>query len=274
MGQRPDVDLAVADGHDRYVPSTKKDFVAVGHEGVYTWAVDQLVRSGDQFLDLGCGTGYGSAIVVGAGATFDGVDTSAAAIAYARTNYERAGVRFFQADLMQPSPPELVPRSYDVVFSSEVLEHVDDPFTFARVMAGFLRDDGVCFVGTPNRLWSADNMPNGGLMARSHVMEFTPQALVQMLRTIFDDVTLLFRRFPDGALESALPRLGRPRLVRGAIAFAREVSPQGLERLGRKFARPTPAREWSSSDIDWVAADDLSTRSCAGLVALCRGVKR
>lgn len=276
MGDTSSVNLAMADGHDRYVPSQSRDFVAVGHEGVYEWAVENLLVEGDRFLDLGCGTGYGSVLVAGAGASFDGVDASPAAIEHARRSYAHPNARFFVGDLMQTLPPDLRPGSYDVVFSSEVLEHVVDPFTFARVMADFLRDDGHCFVGTPNRLWSLDNMPEGRLMARSHVMEFTPAALEQMLRTVFDDVTLLFRRFPDGAMESALPRLDRPRLMRAAVAFGREVAPEGLGRLRRKLQQRPAAKEWLSTDIDWLPAGDsaIDPRSCAGLVAVCKGVRR
>ena len=273
MARQPRLDLATADGHDRYVPSDSKDLLAVGHEGVYEWAVEHLVHQGSAFLDLGCGTGYGSALVAAAGGTFDGVDTSPAAVDYARSRYARAGVRFFVADLMSALPTELAPASYDVVFSSEVLEHVVDPFAFVRVMATFVREDGVAFVGTPNRLWSIDNMPGGGLLARSHVMEFTPPALEALLRAVFSDVTVMFREFPEGAMESSLLPADRPRLVRGALAFAREVSPTGLQRWRDRRKR---GQDWAPGDIRWLDAGDpdLDRGRAVGLVAICRGPRR
>ena len=273
MANRADLDLATADGQDRYVPSETRDILSAGHEGVYEWAVANLVREGTRFLDLGCGTGYGAALVAGAGGTYDGADGSPAAIDYARANYAGPGVRFFVADLMERLPAELEPRSFDVVFSSEVLEHVDDPFAFVGTMVDFLRDDGTAFVGTPNRRWSKDNMPNGSLLAVSHVMEFTPPALVALLRTGFHEVTLMHRVFPAAAITSTVAPAGGPPLVRGARAFAREVVPAGLK---DRLARRRTGKEWTPADIEWLAPGDsrLDPARDVGLAAVCRGPRR
>lgn len=276
MAPEPHRDLATADGHDRYVPSASKDLLAVGHEGVYAWAVERLLHAGDRFLDLGCGTGYGAVPVVAAGATYDGVDTSPAAVDFARERYAGPDARFFVADLMGTLPAELGAGGYDVVFSSEVLEHVVDPFSFVRLMAGLVRAGGVCFVGTPNRLWSVDNMPDGGLMARSHVMEFTPPALEALLRTAFAEVDLMYRMFPPGAMESSVLPAHRPRLVRGALAFLREVAPGGLERYRSGLERRRAPQGWVAGDIRWLAPADpgFDPGRCVGLAAVCRGSLR
>lgn len=266
-------DLATADGQDRYVPSETRDILSAGHEGVYEWAVANLVGEGTRFLDLGCGTGYGSALVAGAGGTYDGADSSPTAIKHALANYGRPGVRFFVADLMQPLPADLEGRSYDVVFNSEVLEHVDDPFALVRTMVDFVRDDGTVFVGTPNRLWSKENMPNGSLLAVSHVMEFTPPALVALLRTGLEEVTLMHRMFPAAAIASTVVPSGGPPLVRGAKAFAREVVPAGLK---ERLARRRSGQEWTPDDIEWLAPGDprLDPARDVGLAAVCRRPKR
>ncbi|HEX3622124.1 MAG TPA: class I SAM-dependent methyltransferase [Acidimicrobiales bacterium] len=265
-------DLATADGHDRHVPSDSADILSAGHEGVYEWAAEHLVRNGSRFLDLGCGTGYGSNMVTRAGGSFDGIDGSPAAIGYARANYSGPDVRFFVGDLMAALPDELAPASYDVVFSSEVLEHVVDPFAFVDAMARFMRPDGACFIGTPNRLWSKANMPGGGLLATSHVMEFTPPALLALLHGAFADVSLFFRRLPEGADRSIVPSGARPPVVRGAVAFAREVAPKALVRYGQGFGRRKDGRTWSPDDISWLAADDpgVDPAACIGLAAVCR----
>ncbi len=276
MKQEARPDLATADGHDRHVPSDSRDILSAGHNGVYKWAADHLVRPGARFLDLGCGTGYGSAFVTAAGGSYDGADGSPAAVEYARAAYGREDVRFFVADLMGPPPPELPPRSYDVVFSSEVVEHVTDPFAMVGTMAAFIRDDGVCFVGTPNRLWSRDHMPAGSLLARSHVMEFTPPALEALLRGAFDDVTLLFRMLPAEAIASIGLPTNRPPLVRAAVAFAREVAPDRLQRYREGIGRRRSGREWGPEDIEWLAPDDprLDPDRCVGLAATCRRPRR
>jgi SAM-dependent methyltransferase len=270
------LDTATADGHDRHVPTGSKDLLTAGHEGVYAWACEQLVTPGASFLDLGCGTGYGASRVVASGAVYDGIDSSPTAIDYARSHFSRPGVRFFVADLLVGAPAGIASRSYDIVFSSEVLEHVVDPFAFVEVMAGLARDDGVCFIGTPNRLWSKARMPRGQLLAESHVMEFTPPALAALLRTAFEDVTLLFRRLPAAADALITPASGRKRITRAAMSRMAELSPGAALRMRRAWPERADGREWSPDDIAWLRSDDpqLDVGECVGLVAVCRRPRR
>src|ERR1700693_78236 len=292
-----DLDLATADGQDRYVPSATRDITSAGHEGVYEWIAENLVTDGMRALDFGCGTGYGAALLARAGATVDGVDNSPAAIDYATENFGAPGVRFFVADLMKPLPDVCAPRSYDLVASSEVLEHVVDPFAFVRGMAESLNEGGAAFVGTPNRLWSIDHVPDGHLLARSHLMEFTPPALIALLRTVFDEVSLMVRLFPEGAMATAPPpvmateplpaRPSRSQLIRVPAALVRRVAPGAVERIKRAVetepaatpAAPAPAaatKEWLASDIVWAPADDSSVDMdrAVGLAAVCHQPRR
>jgi SAM-dependent methyltransferase len=296
-----DVDLATADGQDRYVPSATRDITSAGHEGVYEWVAEHLVKDGMHVLDFGCGTGYGAALMAKAGASVDGVDASPTAITHATENYGGPRVRFAVADLMQPLPEPCTPRSYDLVASSEVLEHVVDPFAFVRGMADSVNDGGVCFVGTPNRMWSFEHVPEGHLLARSHLMEFTPPALSALLGTVFDEVSLMVRVFPAGAMSVEAPPpaadpepeplpLGKPRpqVVRSTAALVRKVAPGAVERIKRAFDPQQPAstaapasaapapQEWFASDIVWAPIDDPSVdmNRAVGLAAVCRRPRR
>lgn len=296
-----DVDLATADGQDRYVPSATRDITSAGHEGVYEWVAEHLVKDGMHVLDFGCGTGYGAALMAKAGASVDGVDASPTAITYATANYGGPTVRFAVADLMQPLPDPCTPRSYDLVASSEVLEHVVDPFAFVRGMADSVNDAGVCFVGTPNRLWSFEHVPEGHLLARSHLMEFTPPALSALLGTVFEEIDMMVRVFPAGAMSIEVPPPAtndapdtspggkpRPQVVRTTAALVRKVAPGAVERIKRALdpqqhaspVAPVPAspapQEWFASDIVWAPIDDptVDMSRAVGLAAVCRKPRR
>src|SRR5580704_14162786 len=245
-----DIELATADGQDRYVPSATRDITSAGHEGVYEWVAEHLVKDGMHALDFGCGTGYGAALMAKAGASVDGVDAS--------------------------------------------------PTAIVRGMADSVSDDGVCFVGTPNRLWSIEHVPDGHLLARSHLMEFTPPALVALLHTVFDEVSLMVRVFPEGAMATEpaphltriepLPdRPPRSQLVRVPAALVRRVAPGFVERIKRAVegekpvtpeaaavpAAPAP-RGWLASDIVWAFADDATVDMdrAVGLAAVCHRPRR
>jgi 2-polyprenyl-3-methyl-5-hydroxy-6-metoxy-1,4-benzoquinol methylase len=296
-----EIDLATADGQDRYVPTATRDITSAGHEGTYEWIAENLVNEGMRALDFGCGTGYGAALLANAGAAVDGIDQSPAAIGYATENFGGPRVRFFVADLVKPLPDFFTPRAYDLVASSEVLEHVVDPFAYVRAMADALNDDGVCFVGTPNRLWSIDHVPDGHLLARSHLMEFTPPALIALLCTVFDEVNLMVRIFPDGSMatdpQPPLPveplptppaRRSRSPLIRVPASLVRKLAPGVVERIKRAIepeqpvapattAVPAPApREWLSTDIVWARADDPAANMdrAVGLAAVCHKPRR
>ena len=53
-----------------------------------------------------------------------------------------------KGDLMQLSLP---PQSFDYIYSYHVLEHVPNPSTVLKSLADIIKDDGVIFIGFPNK---------------------------------------------------------------------------------------------------------------------------
>lgn len=96
-------------------------------------------------LDLGCGDGaYGPVLAALAGEV-DGCDGSAAALA--RAGARGAYRRLVEADLAAEGLPQL-PGSYELVFSTEVVEHLPDPDRFCRLAAGLLAPGGLLVLTT------------------------------------------------------------------------------------------------------------------------------
>ena len=85
---------------------------------------------GQSVLDLGCGTGRHAIWLAAAGAVVTGVDFSEGMLDEARRKARGAGIDFIQHDLHHPLP--FLDRSFDVVVSGLVLEHLRDLRAFLR----------------------------------------------------------------------------------------------------------------------------------------------
>jgi SAM-dependent methyltransferase len=107
---------------------------------------------GAAVLDAGCGTGYGTAELTDA-ASVVATDISEEALAYARANFSRPGVRFVNA------PCEALPfaeATFGLIIAFEVIEHLErwpDLLTEARRV---LTPAGVLLVSTPNKAYYAE----------------------------------------------------------------------------------------------------------------------
>jgi SAM-dependent methyltransferase len=104
------------------------------------------VRDADRALDLGCGDGAFTAELAGAGATAVGVDVAAAAIARAQARHP--GLEFRLAPIDGPLP--FADGSFDVVWCSEVIEHVADTARWLSELRRVLVPAGRLLLSTPN----------------------------------------------------------------------------------------------------------------------------
>jgi len=103
--------------------------------------------AGKRTLDAGCGYGPFSAAAVVRGAVVVSVDIGPRLVARAMA---RASSRGLAADAGQlPVRDE----SFDVVISSEMLEHMRAPLLALGELARVLRPDGLLVLTTPNRAW-------------------------------------------------------------------------------------------------------------------------
>jgi 2-polyprenyl-3-methyl-5-hydroxy-6-metoxy-1,4-benzoquinol methylase len=103
--------------------------------------------AGVRMLDAGCGYGAFSEVAVERGAAVVSVDIGARLVA--RT-IARAGSRGLVSDVCRLS---LRDESFDVVISSEMLEHTNAPDRAIMELARILRTDGLLVLTTPNRAW-------------------------------------------------------------------------------------------------------------------------
>jgi SAM-dependent methyltransferase len=104
------------------------------------------VRAGERVLDLGCGAGQFTQELAAAGAVSVGVEVAEAALARARAAAPELDFRLAQIDAPLPLPDG----SFDMVWASEVIEHVSDTATWLSEINRVLVRGGRLLLSTPS----------------------------------------------------------------------------------------------------------------------------
>jgi SAM-dependent methyltransferase len=142
------------------------------HEAAYLWA-EPLV-TGRTVLEVGCGEGYGTALLARSARRIVGIDYDALTASHAAAMYPQA--RFVRANLAAlPVPSE----SVDLVVTLQVIEHVWNHSEFVRECLRVLRPGGLLLVTTPNRLTFSPGLETP--INPFHTKEFTAAELVALL---------------------------------------------------------------------------------------------
>jgi len=148
------------------------------------------VRSGDRALDLGCGAGQFTTLLADTGAQAVGADVAEAALARARAVDPRLDLRLVPVD----GPLPLEDNAFDLVWSSEVIEHVADTARWLSEVRRVLAPGGRLLLTTPahGRLQVA----LGGIERMSdplgdHLHLYTRRSLQGLLKQFgFDQVSV------------------------------------------------------------------------------------
>jgi SAM-dependent methyltransferase len=104
------------------------------------------VKPGDRALDLGSGAGEFTALLAEAGAQTVGVDVADAALARARSAHPKLDFRLAAID----GPLPLDDNAFDLVWASEVIEHVADTARWLSEVRRVLASGGRLLLTTPS----------------------------------------------------------------------------------------------------------------------------
>jgi SAM-dependent methyltransferase len=142
------------------------------HQVAYEFALPLV--AGAVVLEVGCGEGYGTALLAGPATHVLGIDYDRLAAAHAAATYP--GARFVRANL---AALPVRTSTVDVVATLQVIEHVWNHPEFVRECRRVLRPGGRLFVTTPNRLTFSPGRDEP--VNPFHTKEFTAAELVELL---------------------------------------------------------------------------------------------
>jgi ubiquinone/menaquinone biosynthesis C-methylase UbiE len=168
---------------ERFIPEAMGgQLIEAEHQVRYRHAM-QLVK-GKAVLDAGCGVGWGTTLLAGAGAaSVVGLDIDASALVDASSRTDDAS--FVRGDLMKLP---FADGRFDVIVCFEAIEHVPDPFAALDELRRVLADDGVLTISSPNPgIYPAGNP--------FHIHEFPPDELQRELLFRFGHATA-FQQHP------------------------------------------------------------------------------
>lgn len=128
------------------VPEAGNGEAGVGLTKAFTTAVEGL-KSVRTICDLGCGNGYMAGQLAEMGYDVTGVDASESGIAIARANFPKA--TFVQAAIDATLLQRASLDQFDLVVSSDVIEHLYRPSDLIEAALTLLRPDTHLLIGTP-----------------------------------------------------------------------------------------------------------------------------
>jgi SAM-dependent methyltransferase len=162
---------------ERFIPGVDPDLEAE-HMARYQFVFP--LAEGAKVLDAGSGEGYGAALLSRVAEEVTAIDVDPNAIRNAQRNYPLPNLHFqlVDADADYPFPA----KSFDLVTSFEVIEHIQGWKQYLERIAQVLKDEGVLVISSPNRPYYREER---GEINPFHVHEFDPDEFREILEKHF-----------------------------------------------------------------------------------------
>ena len=179
--------------YDERVSCLHKNDSYYAHLSIYHFATQFC--QGKAVFDAGCGTGYGSAYLADHGARqVLGLDADPSAIEFSKKHFVRDNLRFDVADLRNLS--EFEGRSFDLVFASNSLEHVEGVDSFFREAWRLLSSNAVLMVAVPAA--RGESSVAFELSNPHHLNIWSPDHWYNTLKRYFKDVQCFTHQMKEG----------------------------------------------------------------------------
>ncbi|MCJ7653165.1 MAG: class I SAM-dependent methyltransferase [Actinobacteria bacterium] len=143
------------------------------------------LAEGKKVIDVGCGEGYGPAMLARHAGQVLGVDIAPEVIGHAIRRYTSQNLSF---RVMGVNRLEVPPQSFDLAVSLQVVEHLADVSGYFAEIARVLAPEGVALLSTPNRLTISPGSSRP--INPFHLREYTPQEFRDVLGGYFEGVEI------------------------------------------------------------------------------------
>jgi 2-polyprenyl-3-methyl-5-hydroxy-6-metoxy-1,4-benzoquinol methylase len=146
-------------------------------------------------LDAGSGAGYGSAYLVDHGARFvDAIEISEESVAFSNYHFKRPNLHYQVNDLN--NLVGFQSHSFDLIFSSNVLEHVSDVVNFIHTAWKILKPDGMMIVAVPPIVREVDWAENIANIYHHNI--WTPRQWYQVFNQFFGEIDCFWHGLRPG----------------------------------------------------------------------------
>jgi 2-polyprenyl-3-methyl-5-hydroxy-6-metoxy-1,4-benzoquinol methylase len=140
-------------------------------------------------LDIGCSEGYGSYYLSHYSKQVIGIDFDMKRIQNANQLYRKENLNFHHVNIYELNEkfPDLQ-YNMDVVLAMEFIEHLQKPEEFIHITKKMLKQDGIFFLSTPNRLArDVNNTP----WNPEHIKEYSCDELNIFLSEFYKEVKII-----------------------------------------------------------------------------------
>ena len=150
--------------------------------------IDFHIKADDRVLDFGCGTGKYVIHLKKRGINVRGLDLDTEEIAEAIQEYARDRITLYDGELPLPFPDDY----FDVVISTEVLEHIDDASSILKEIHRITKRTFLMTVpdGTGVPRCHSDNVIPWHFLEETHVNFFTQKALTSLLSPYWETMQI------------------------------------------------------------------------------------
>lgn len=256
------------DFDERVVPGSSSNFMYMEALSRYVFAL-KYTQKNFKVLDLGCGTGYGSACLAQESMFVLGIDINTEAIKYAKTHYIKKNLKFRKSNLFDIGA---LKGKYDLICLFEVIEHLKDPKKVLEIIKDLLKPKGILIISTPNIKFSS---PDGIIGSSYHLTEYDLGAIKKLLQSEYKNVEIFGQVKTNNAIAAwkdfMESQTKRQTIVDKDKFGIRKLIPRNVkEQIWRIFGNFVGRKTQEYVDINDFPINLDSTKVAHYFIALCQ----